>query len=474
MQLKAKRYAIGMITTLFVFIFSFSAFAMDAPTIRLLLKSGIFDLQIGIQEGNYEVIANNLPTGTLQAGDTITFKKDGLTVQVTVNGEKWENLSLPILLKADSGEDIFSYSNTKYKGSLTLLNASSGLNVVNTVDIENYLLGVLASEMGSTMPLETLKAQAVASRSYALCNLNPSSSYDIGVTTANQLYGGYSTATASSTNRINQAVSQTRGEILYYMANGKKEIVPAYYHTNSGGYTENIVDMWNASANPCLIGVESPADTYALKAGSGPAASYQWQVTYTASEIEEAMNDYLKSQGKSQNFGTYQGIKLYRTGSNGKELVSGRVTKMEVIGSGTTITFLKDSAIRGAFNLKSSLFTINGEQGLSIRSVVGTAQNDKFSSLRVINGSNNIVEINSSSQEFYALSKDGICKMIKSDSQSGSSYSGDIVFNGKGYGHGLGMSQWGAIGMGNDGASYTEILSHYYNGTVSFIEKAYE
>ena len=448
------------------------AMAMEMPSLRLLLRSDVYELSVKVSTGTYQLVANHLPIADATGGDTLLVEKEGQTVQVTLNGQILGTYGLPFDLNAKDDSCIFALSALQYKGSLGFRNADTGLSVINTVDIEDYLLGVLGKEMGAGMPLEALKAQAVASRTYALCFVQPSASYDIGVTTASQAYGGYTAATSASGNKINQAVTQTRGELLYYIdAFGNQKVVPAYYHANSGGYTENIASVWSSTPNPCLVGTASPADAYALQTSA--ASSYEWQVTFTGEEIAAMMNAYLVKQGKSASFGTYEGMKLYRIGYDGKTLLSGRVTKLDIIGSGATVTFNKDSAIRGALNLKSSLFSLVAESGLSIRSLAGVAQTQDTSYLRATNASANTTTINNGAEQFYVVSKSGVSTINKTSISSGAG-SDTIVLNGKGYGHGIGMSQWGAIGMANEGADYREILAHYYNGDVSFLEKAYE
>ena len=165
------------------------------------------------------------------------IKKDGASLLAIINNKTYALNSRMIVIK--SNESGFVFAKKKwYRGNLLVLNMGSGLNVINDVELESYLMGVVPSEMPSGWNLEAHKAQAIAARSYALANTGKRArqGYDLKDTPEDQAYGGAS----SETRKTNAAVMQTKGQVLVY---GNK-IIPAYYHSSSGGYTVNAGSVW--------------------------------------------------------------------------------------------------------------------------------------------------------------------------------------------------------------------------------------
>lgn len=125
-----------------------------------------------------------------------------------------------------------------YRGEFIICNYNGSLSIINNVGIEDYIKGVVPSEMPSGWCFEAHKAQAIAARSYALANVGKRAScgYDLKDTPEDQAYGG---ATAESS-RTNQAVEDTRGIVLIY----NLKIIPAYYSASAGGQTAKSSDVW--------------------------------------------------------------------------------------------------------------------------------------------------------------------------------------------------------------------------------------
>ena len=139
------------------------------------------------------------------------------------------------------------------------------LRCVARLEIEEYLLGVLPYEMSSAFPLEALKAQAVAARTYALTHLNPDRAYDVEDNTNDQVYAGI-TADAPS---IRSAVQSTEGICVYY----KGSMVPCYYTASNGGLVESIENVWGT--NGPYGYVHRKADPYDLANEESPVLSLQ-------------------------------------------------------------------------------------------------------------------------------------------------------------------------------------------------------
>ena len=165
-------------------------------------------------------------------------------------------------------------SDRLYRGYLELIPASGGLTVVNVVELECYLLGVVPSEMCAWYPLDALKAQAIAARTYALKNIGRFSSqgFDLTDTASSQVYGGYCSEDPHST----RAVEETTGIVLTY--NG--DLIDAVYSSTCGGFTECASEAWG-HAVPYLRGI---ADF-----------DRECNATLTHPETEDAWTDYFKT-----------------------------------------------------------------------------------------------------------------------------------------------------------------------------------
>lgn len=145
-------------------------------------------------------------------------------------------------MEITSPSGFFRISRKLYRNRLTIIPRENGCAVVNTLGIEKYLAGLINREMAPHWPLEALKAQAVASRSYAIhqMQLSRSREYDLESTTQDQVYDGAD----SETPRSSQAVEITRGQVLFFGTS----TVKAYFHSNCGGITEVPEFVWGGEA----------------------------------------------------------------------------------------------------------------------------------------------------------------------------------------------------------------------------------
>ncbi len=271
-----------------------------------------------------------------------------------------------------------------YRGRLRLVARPDGLLAVNHVPLEEYLYSVVGSEMYPFWPLEALKAQAVAARSFILFRLRRPADpdFDVGRTVTWQAYKGYSRESDST----REAVTATTGQVVTY----RGQIIEAVYHAASGGHTENVEDIWSAP-RPYLRGVpdfdqESPV--------------YSWQKTFTQAELSRLL----------PGVGQVTSLTPVRT------TPQGRVVEMRVTGTTGTKTFT-GAELRRLLDLRSTLFQVTPTRG-------------DVASTNPVNAPN-----------------------------------GGFEFQGRGFGHGLGMSQWGALGLAQRGYNYQQILQYYYQGT---------
>ena len=316
---------------------------------------------------------------------------------------------------------------------------TSDYSVINHIEMDHYLYGVLPKEMSTSWPLEALKAQAIAARNYTLINLNKHSAmgFDLCNTTDCQVYGGLGVEGAIS----NQAVDETSGLILTYQG----EIASCYYHSNSGGETEDISNIWTGDL-PYIYGKTDP---YSI---GQPNDS--WTLTLSAAQISEA----LKAYGKD--IGSYQSVSI------GEVSEHGRILKITFVGSGGSATLLKEEMRRvfGNTTLKSMYFSLSPPEipKFSVQSSGGLVDiNTTGVSVMTTSGIVSLAD-NAYVQQVTGLSVlSGSLKMSSTSQSSGSS----LTLYGKGYGHGLGMSQWGAKGMADAGKTFADILTFYFTGT---------
>ena len=161
-----------------------------------------------------------------------------------------------------------------YRGAIEIRPDGGGLTAINVIALDPYVKGVVAGEMPSSWPLEALKVQAVAARTYALATRKTTGSFDQYPDTRSQVYKGVTGESA----RSNAAVDQTDGLILTY--NG----VPAvtYYFSTSGGHTENVeFSFIGALSKPWLVGVPDPYDTR--------SPYHRWKATFSAGTLDRAL-----------------------------------------------------------------------------------------------------------------------------------------------------------------------------------------
>lgn len=137
-----------------------------------------------------------------------------------------------------SNSGILTIGNNKYYGDIYIKQVDSKLQIVNFVDIEKYLLGVVPYEMPSSFPLEALKAQTVIARSYAQTNINrKKKDFDLYDDTRSQVYAGIPKSRLSN---VEKAIKETKGEVITY--NGK--VIDALFHSYSGGYTASAKEVY--------------------------------------------------------------------------------------------------------------------------------------------------------------------------------------------------------------------------------------
>ncbi len=373
---------------------------------------------------------------------------------VYIDGNKtdfiYKNGVYPVIKALDNGE-IINLSDRSYRGLLEVgIYTSKGLlTAVNIVPLEEYLYGVLPSEMPASYEKEALKAQAVAARSYTLTRLSvhKDSGYEVCDGINCQVYIGYGNESAVT----NSVVDETRGQIAYY----NNMPINAVYCASSGGETEDSENVWTNKVE-YLRGV---TDIYDPKE--------TWTRTFTSTDIETILSSKGVNIGKVTDINITQKTEL------------GRVIEIEIIGTNGSKKYSNDS-VRSFFRLGnnsilSKNFTITKSGGTGVQTtVVGnyvtnsdvvnapTAYVEGLGNIKVYATDNYVIGQN----EPLYNEKDGKVFVLGNEpttQTTGGSYT-TFTINGKGNGHGVGMSQKGANGMAKQGFDYQEILKFYYTG----------
>lgn len=364
---------------------------------------------------------------------TLSAEKGLLYVNTLFGGNvTYASTGTKILISSVSEEDRITYNGTDYYGSFEFYLDNNGkITVINAVDIEDYLKGVLPSEVYPSWNMEALKAAAVVARTYALRNVSTSShsanGFDICATTHCQMYSG----SKKENQRTNEAIFLTSGLVVMY--NGALALTP--YHSSNGGFTETASGAWGGSQNtyPYLTAVYTPYEDYRN------VPNGKWQSIITPSEL---INYIPKAYASKLSGGNLSFD--YNRESNGF------IRKMSVSDAyGNRLDLNTSGSVRSFFGslVKSASF------GIAQTYVPSSTQT---SSITVISSSG--VEDFQSTDGYDIITADGITKA--------SGFSEVYVFDGQGYGHGVGLSQFGSRCMADAGFTYDQIIYTYFPGTV--------
>jgi stage II sporulation protein D len=269
----------------------------------------------------------------------------------------------------------------EYTGTLDVVRNGDALAVVNEVPLEDYLVGVLRAEVGEKWPLEALRAQAIVARTYAAYHrtLGAGKAYHIVASTAHQQYAGR----VPPTSVLWGVVRETAGQVLLW----EGDVFPAFYHTESGGYTEDPRMVFAARNMPALKPVRCE-----FSAGS---PHYYWSLDVKLADLAEILRRH--------------------------DIGVGSVTAIEV-----------------------------SERTPSLRAATVTVRGTRGSARLRGNDFRRMIGYDTFKSTLFAVAVDTTWAR----------------FSGRGYGHGVGLCQWGAKGMADQGRTARQILEFYYPGTV--------
>ncbi|MDF1524843.1 MAG: SpoIID/LytB domain-containing protein [bacterium] len=278
-------------------------------------------------------------------------------------------------IKPEKG--MLMYGGRPFRGYLTVLISAGRLMVVSQMPLEFYLVGVVNGEIDSSWPMDAVKAQVVAARSYALYQMKVQALYyDLKTDVTSQVYAGFD----SEDERTREAVKSTRGQVLYK----DEELIQTFFHSSCGGNTTSAREVWGM-AQPAQEGV------YCGECEEAPYA--RWNLPLEAGEIIRAVKAFFPGVDGVSSMGVHRRSRDGRIQTLFAETGKGRV----LFDAGE---FRKEMGYR---RLPSTSFSLG--------------------------------------------------------------MSGDrIILTGQGYGHGVGLCQWGARGSALRGMDYKQILRKYYVG----------
>jgi len=346
---------------------------------------------------------SSLSIGADDAHWTVSMR-DGRVRLANIDNGSVASLESPVSVRAlDAGSRVI-VNGKAYRGELAIASSGDEVIVVNRLPIEEYLRGVVPLEIGERQASEraAVEAQAIAARSYAYTHLAPSQRFDVRATVDDQVYGGAGAERPVS----DAAVAATAGQVLRYAG----RIADTPYHSTCGGMTAEPSEVWTGEPGaPYLQRVDDHIPG-SRRAYCDISPRYDWTREMSGAEIGAAVTRYLHSRGGSQEMGTVRSLRIE------SRTPSGRVGTLAVEGSEGETT-LRGNAIRYA-----------------LRVAGGELLNSTYFSI----------------ESAAAGRPDGGRR---------------FTLRGHGYGHGIGMCQWGAIGRARAGQDAATILQTYYPGT---------
>lgn len=443
--------SIVVICTVF---FAHDVFAVPSSIISVGISTG--DCKASFSSKNSPLII------TAASGEKVVFKS---SVQMTLNSAGTvaagsSNLKLPVTIQSSG---LICWNSRPYRGYFRLVPDGRGFNVVNILNIEDYLKGVLKMEVNPAWPLESLKAQAIIARTYAFRSRNKhgSSGFDLCATNHCQVYRGVNAEDPT----LSRAVDSTRGIVLEYHGS----FAATFYHSDSGGHTADVASVWGSDI-PYLRGKPEPLlykSPYSI-----------WRVTLRLSEIQRILSS------KGVNLGNLVSIEVSSTDDAGR-------AEMITLNGAAGKTAIRSSQFRtylGSDRIRSTFFTI-GEKtpSASSGSAVNPSSAPSESEPAPLTPQDEQLLISLTQKGVFsteelmdmltrperrsihlrnAMAKQSGCSPSSNTRTASSISTGDsVTFSGRGWGHGVGMSQWGAKSLAEAGWDHSKILQHYFPGT---------
>ncbi|MBR5288274.1 MAG: SH3 domain-containing protein [Clostridia bacterium] len=378
-------------------------------TVRVYLSSIASNTSVDLTiDGSYSIAGD---TGrAIARGTKVNIKNSGGTLLLTMNGQT-QTMGSRFKLRRHQTSGVNGVyiaqarkPQSLYPGDIELIAKGGNIQIIVHVYMEDYMRGVLPYEMDNSFPLEALKAQAVAARTYALKKMSAqSSTYDLVDTTSDQVYNG----TPTANDRCEQAVSETAGVV----GTVGGEYMASYYTASNGGQTESVKNAWGSGSYSYL---QIKDDPYDLRNSASIAKSVTFYHDGTTSV--SALTQLLREEAAA------------------------------LLGAGSV-------SIEAITSVKPHTPKYGGDSRVYSKVDVG---------LRVAGYGSVTVTLD------YFGQMESLCGMsinvLKNETLSVTETVGGYRLTARRYGHGVGMSQRGAQQMAKEGLSYDQILDFYFPG----------
>jgi len=440
-----KVYLIGIIT--FCVFQNQTVSAAREPLIRVLISKNK-NLRIRSDRSIPLTIKGQSFSNKKIKGFTLKTENNRTIIFFDKNKEKFYDLEnqQKLQIKSTDGRGIW-VGKKRYSGKLNLFILDSEILLVNVLGIEKYLSSVVGSEMPAKWPLEALKAQAIASRTYAL-KQKGNSLYDIDSTNKNQVYSGLEARTYKTA----RAVTSTRSLVLTY----KNKLINSLFHSSSAGMTENSENVWG-NKYPYLSSVEDFDQTN---------PKLRWEKRFSNEQLQKLfprIGGIRKIQILNiTNTGRVKNVKIF--GDYGSDQISGVDIRKRMNLRSTFVRFKFIEEIETKSNkLNPELIYTNKLENETLiyavkagDSLIDIANTYNVNVLEIIS-LNNIKDPSLINIDQRLLIPRHIVDKTSLEDKI-------LVVLGNGSGHGVGMSQWGARYMASKGQKAESILKHFYKG----------
>ncbi|MDP9200517.1 MAG: SpoIID/LytB domain-containing protein [Gemmatimonadota bacterium] len=310
----------------------------------------------------------------------------------------------PVVVRPEPNSSFVVWNGKRYRGELVISATDSGLLVVNRLPMDDYLRGVVPLEIGNRTVAEfaAVQAQAVAARTYAYKHLNDTRTFDMYSTVQDQVYGGVDAEKPQS----DSAIITTADIVVLYAG----QPISTPYHSTCGGTTAAVSEVWYTQPDEPYLRPVSDRIPGTDHFYCDPSPRFSWTQSFDGAGLRAVMEKYLAVYTNAPKTGVGRITDIREQGRT----PSGRVAALAVHTDSGSYT-LRGNDIR---------FVLRDPKGAILNSTY-------FTFIRETSGG-----------EVFSLN-----------------------VNGRGYGHGIGMCQWGAIGRARAGQNYRTILETYYPGT---------
>jgi stage II sporulation protein D len=381
-----------------------------APEIRVGIVIGASRVELAGDSGLTALDADSAVAGAIDPGTAWTVRPDGarLVAGGAGGGRLGEQVALTFVPRTGGG--LVLVNGRPYRGRVTVIRDRTGVTVINTVGLEDYLAGVVPAEMGRREPSESeaLAAQAVISRTFAIRNLGKRASegFDLYATVVDQVYGGVTSEDPLATG----AVQRTAGLVITWQGSP----IDAFFFSTCAGRTAEGTEVYAAADRPYLKSIRD------LDGSGQPwcrlSPRYQWREEWTAEQLRGVLRQSLPPA----------------TGTPAEEAATATGVSVATRTASDRVASVTVQLRRGPVDVR----------GPAVRQVLRPVGETRLRSA------------------VFRLSE------VRSDGRLQR-----LVAEGHGAGHGVGFCQWGAVGRARGGQDALTILTAYFPGTT--VSRAY-